>query len=100
MIYWMIFGMFVVTYVPRMLPLVLTKDLHFPPIVEKWLSFIPYAALGALIFPGVMTVTAEAPWIGFVAAACTFLVAWYIRQMIVVLISSVVFLFILQFAFL
>jgi branched-subunit amino acid transport protein len=96
MIYWMIFGMFLVTYLPRMLPMVLTKDLKFPPIVERWLGFIPYAALGALIFPGVLMVDPNHFWIGLVAAGVAFLISWFFRNMIVVLISAILVVFLLQ----
>jgi branched-subunit amino acid transport protein len=96
MIYWMIFGMFLVTYVPRLLPMVLTKDLAFPPLLEKWLSYIPYAALGALIFPGVLTVDQAYPWIGFVAALVTFIISWFFKQMILILITSILVVFMLQ----
>lgn len=95
-IYWMIFGMFLVTYIPRMLPMVFTKDLIFPPILEKWLSYIPYAALGALIFPGVLTVDESYPWIGLVAAMIAFVIAWFSRQIIFVLLGAVLVVFLLQ----
>jgi branched-subunit amino acid transport protein len=95
-IYWMIFGMFLVTYIPRMMPMVFTKDLIFPPLLEKWLSYIPYAALGALIFPGVLTVDANYPWIGLVAAVIAFIIAWFFKQMILVLLAAVLVVFLLQ----
>jgi branched-subunit amino acid transport protein len=96
MIYWMIFGMLLVTYIPRLLPMAFTKDLAFPPLLEKWLSFIPYAALGALIFPGVLTVDDSYPWIGLVAALVTFIISWYSKQMILILMSSILVVFLLQ----
>lgn len=92
----LIIGMFLVTYIPRMLPMVLTKDLIFPPLLEKWLSYVPYAALGALIFPGVFTVLPERPWLGFIASAFAFIVAWYVKQMIIVLLVAVSILFLFQ----
>jgi branched-subunit amino acid transport protein len=96
MIYWMIFGMFLVTYIPRLLPMVFTKDLVFPPLLEKWLSYIPYAALGALIFPGVLTVDQSYPWFGFLAAIIAFILAWFFKQMILILLSSILVVFLLQ----
>ena len=96
MIYWLVFGMFLVTYIPRMLPMVLTKNLTFPTYIERWLSFIPYAALGALIFPKVLTVDPAHPWIGLVAALITFAVSWYTRQMIFSLLISILIVYFLQ----
>jgi branched-subunit amino acid transport protein len=96
MILWMIFGMLLVTYIPRLLPMVFTKDLVFPPLLEKWLSFIPYAALGALILPGVLTVDDSYPWSGLVAALITFIISWYSKQMILIIISSILVVFLFQ----
>jgi branched-subunit amino acid transport protein len=46
-------GMALVTYIPRMLPMVFMKELDLPEKLDKFLSLIPYTMLGALIFPGV-----------------------------------------------
>ncbi|HCF48747.1 MAG TPA: branched-chain amino acid transporter [Syntrophomonas sp.] len=43
-----------VTYIPRMLPLVFLRDIRMPPYLRACLQFIPYAVLGALIFPGAL----------------------------------------------
>jgi branched-subunit amino acid transport protein len=48
-------GMALVTYLPRMLPLMALPDLKLPLRVKAFLQFIPCAALGALIFPGIIT---------------------------------------------
>lgn len=40
-----------VTYIPRMLPLVLLNNINLPPRVNSFLGFIPIAALSALVFP-------------------------------------------------
>ena len=65
----MILGMTAVTYLPRVLPAVLTERLCFGPRFEKFLNLIPYTAMTALIFPGVLTVDAGRPWIGLAGAA-------------------------------
>jgi branched-subunit amino acid transport protein len=49
--------MALVTYIPRMLPLVLLNRLQLPPFIRRQFQFIPYAVLGALIFPGVLDST-------------------------------------------
>ena len=51
-----ILGMCLVTYIPRMLPAVLLDKLKFSPKLEKMLKLIPYTAMSALIFPGVVSV--------------------------------------------
>ena len=59
-----ILGLAVVTYVPRLLPGLLFERYQMPEGFKKWLQNIPYAALGALIFPGI--IHTEKPWIGVV----------------------------------
>lgn len=53
----LILGMMLVTYLPRLLPLAALAQRPLPPRVRRFLSYIPYAALGALIIRGV----AESP---------------------------------------
>jgi len=47
-------GMALVTYIPRMLPMVLLQDIKLSPFLNRFLKFIPYAAIGALVFPGLL----------------------------------------------
>lgn len=47
-IYLIILGMALVTYLPRMIPLVLLNRVDLPPVVLNWLRLIPPAVLGAL----------------------------------------------------
>jgi 4-azaleucine resistance transporter AzlC len=42
-------GMALVTYLPRMLPLVVLSRFQLPPIVLRWLSFVPVSVLSALL---------------------------------------------------
>lgn len=51
-------GMAAVTYLPRLAPLLLLQTLKLPPFLVRFMKFIPYAALAALIFPGVLQSTA------------------------------------------
>jgi branched-subunit amino acid transport protein len=72
-----ILGMALVTYLPRLLPALFMDRFQFPAWFKKWLKSIPYAALGALIFPGILLVDQDQPLLGFagglVAAALSFL---------------------------
>ncbi|MDD3363481.1 MAG: AzlD domain-containing protein [Syntrophomonas sp.] len=47
----------IVTYIPRMLPMVFLSDIRLPRFFNSFLRFVPYAALGALIFPGILNST-------------------------------------------
>lgn len=46
----MIFGMTLVTYIPRALPGVVIKHIRLGRKAEKFLRLIPYTAMAALIF--------------------------------------------------
>lgn len=52
-----VLGMAVVTYLPRMLPLVLLDPQKLPPFIKSFFRFIPCATISALIFPGILTST-------------------------------------------
>jgi branched-subunit amino acid transport protein len=60
----LILGMALVTYLPRLLPAIFMDRFQFPAWFQTWLKSIPYAALGALIFPGVLLVDQDQPLIG------------------------------------
>ena len=47
-------GMMLVTYLPRLLPLVALSQVRLPERVMSWLSYLPAAILSALIFPGAL----------------------------------------------
>ncbi len=72
----LILGMAVVTYIPRALPAVLIDKMNFSPKVEKFLSLIPYTAMAALIFPGVLSVNADHISVGIVGAVVAAVLAW------------------------
>ena len=61
-------GMTLVTYIPRAIPAALSSRMHFPPKVEKFLKLIPYTAMAAIIFPGVLTADAANPAFGIAGA--------------------------------
>ena len=69
-------GMTVVTYIPRMLPVLLLGRVRLGPKTEKFLKLIPYTAMSALVFPGVFSMDATRPWIGLVGVAVPAGLAW------------------------
>jgi len=50
----MILGMSIVTYIPRMFPLVILSKFNMPPLFLKWLRYIPVAVLSALLAPAIL----------------------------------------------
>ena len=74
-IFLMIILMAAVTYIPRAIPAALFHKMRFGKRVEKFLKLIPYTAMSALIFPGVITVDSANPWIGIAGGAVAALLA-------------------------
>ncbi len=51
----LIFLMSLVTFIPRVLPILLLTRCSLPAVVERWLSYIPVAVLAALLAPALFT---------------------------------------------
>jgi branched-subunit amino acid transport protein len=94
----MIIGMGIVTYLPRMLPFVLFKGKKLPPFIQGVLRNVPYATLGALIFPGILLIQ-EDIWYGLLGAAAAFLAAFLGANVIVVVLGSIAVLSIYSYFF-
>ncbi len=47
-------GMLIVTYIPRMLPLLLLASRPLPPLVIAWLKYVPVTVLSALLLPSLL----------------------------------------------
>jgi len=82
--------MALVTYLPRMLPLVLLQNITLPKYIKCLMSYIPYAALGALVFPGVLQSTGsghlDSALTGFLVAI---ILAWFELNLIVVVFGAI-----------
>ena len=89
MIWIIIIGMALVTFIPRVLPVFIMDSIEFPEWLEKWLKAIPYAALGALIFPGIMNTIPDRPWIGLVAGVIAITLAWFRVHILLVVLSAI-----------
>lgn len=85
----LILGMAIVTYIPRLLPFIMVDGKQLSPKLEKFLTFIPYTALGALIFPGVLTAIPEMPLAASAGIAFAFLFAWYKGSVIIPVLGSI-----------
>jgi branched-subunit amino acid transport protein len=77
--------MALVTYLPRMLPLVVLSRFSLPPVLLRWLGFVPVSVLSALLAKellfedGALITTAVHPQL--LAAVPTFLVAAITRSL-------------------
>lgn len=87
-------GMALVTYLPRMLPLVILSRFRLPPAVLRWLGFVPVAVLSALlakellVAEGGLALPPAHPQL--LAAVPTFLVAVYTRSLMGTVLAGIV----------
>jgi len=80
-----ILGMGAVTYLPRLLPVLLLSSKKLPPLVETWLRYVPVAVLSAMLLPSLVVNDGALDFSGnnlfLWAATPTFLVAWKTRSL-------------------
>jgi branched-subunit amino acid transport protein len=77
-------GMGAVTYLPRLLPMLLLSDRRLSPWIARWLSFVPATVLAALLAPGLLCregeLILELDNYFLLAAIPTFFVAWRFKS--------------------
>lgn len=56
-----VIGMTIVTYLPRLIPFMLISGKPLPLRIKRFLEYVPYTALGALIIPGAIGAVPEKP---------------------------------------
>lgn len=93
----LVLGMAVVTYIPRLLPALFLDRIEFPEWFKRWLQSIPYAALGALIFPGVLLVDKDQPLLGLAGGVVAFFLSWINLHITVVMAGSILVVILLQY---
>ena len=49
-----ILGMALVTLIPRVMPVTLLAGRELPPLLTRWLSFVPVSVLAALVAPDLL----------------------------------------------
>lgn len=95
-ILFIILGMALVTAIPRIIPAVIVDKLIFPSWVNRWLEAIPYAALGALIFPAILTVKEGEPHIGLIGGIVAAILALLRLNIIIVVIGAILTVYLLS----
>jgi branched-subunit amino acid transport protein len=74
-IYLLILGMMLVTYIPRLLPSFFVGKLKFSKKFDKFINLIPYTAMTALIFPGVLQMDASHWYVGAIGGVVAIFLA-------------------------
>lgn len=89
MIVLIIIGMSLATMVPRFIPAFLVDKFIFKDWINRWLQAIPYAALGALIFPAILSVKEGEPHIGLIGGLAAIVLSFFGLNIILVVIGSI-----------
>lgn len=79
----------IVTYLPRLVPMYLVDVEKIPGRLKLFLSFIPYAALGALILPGSISAVSGKPLVSALGIASAVIIAWFNSNIIVTVLLTV-----------
>lgn len=86
----LVIGMMLVTFLPRLLPLVTFSQRPLHPLIRRFLTYIPFTALGALIMSGVTQASSGmmAATIGgiTVAAVCS----WFKGGLVLSVLAAIV----------
>jgi branched-subunit amino acid transport protein len=87
-LWFLVLAMGLVTYLPRLVPLVLFQNIPFTPFIRRFLQFIPFAALGSLIFPGVIHSTGD-PSSAIAGTLIAVGLAWFRANIILVVMGAI-----------
>jgi len=89
----LIFLMSLVTFVPRVLPVLLLARRTLPEPVERWLSYVPVAVLAALLAPSLFAPTGEINLAfsinpAFWVSIPVFTIAYFTRNLFITVLSG------------
>ncbi|ABS21713.1 AzlD domain-containing protein [Bacillus cytotoxicus] len=91
----LLIGAGLVTFIPRVLPLIVFQKFQIPDWVLKWLQYIPIAILAALLAQ-VLLMNETMQWDYMIAAIPTFLVAIYTRSLLGTVLTGVIVIILLR----
>lgn len=85
----LIIGMMLVTYIPRMVPLVFLRNLKLSPYLTRVLRFLPACALGALIAPDAFSAVEQAPLVGVAAVVVAAVASLVTKGLLIAVVAGV-----------
>ncbi|WP_308639890.1 AzlD domain-containing protein [Paenibacillus silvisoli] len=98
-----IMGASLVTFIPRVLPLVVLSRVRLPDWAMRWLSFVPIAVMAALVGQELLMEDGELAAITnnveLVAALPTFLVAILTRSLLGTVLAGIITIMVLRYFF-
>jgi len=87
---WIILGLMIVTYIPRLLPFLIISNKKLPGKLRQFLEYVPYAALGALIIPGAINTIPGHPLATAVGLSFAFLYSYLKGGMIITVVGGII----------
>lgn len=90
-----------VTYIPRALPAFIVEKVRLGKKTEKFLKLIPYTAMAALVFPGILSAVGGeyAMYFGLIGGAVAAVLAYFKCPVILSVVASVVSVYVLGLIF-
>lgn len=85
----MILGMTAVTAVPRLIPALFMGKIKINRKVERFLQLIPYTAMAALIFPGILSADPARFYMGLIGGGAALLLSCLKMPVIVSVFAAV-----------
>ena len=88
-------GMAAVTFIPRVVPMLLLPGMKLPKAVERWLSLIAPAIIAALLLPDLVldrssgAPVLSVPNINMLAAVPAFVTAMFTRNMLLTVVAGI-----------
>ena len=98
----LIMGCAFVTWLPRILPFVLVKNIEIPDIVLRWLAYIPVCILSALVIESFFEKQSQIvtiQWMNVVAFIPTLLIALITKSLSKTVIAGVLTMALIRFLF-
>ena len=98
----LILGCALVTWVPRILPFVIVKNLKMPDILLRWLAYIPVCILSALVIEGLFEKQAHIvtiQWMNVMALIPTLVVAVLTKSLSKTVVVGVITMAIMRYFF-
>ncbi|GAA3715898.1 AzlD domain-containing protein [Salinicoccus jeotgali] len=90
----LVVAMFAVTIITRILPAFIIDVFPLPEWLVTYLNYIPYAALGVLIFPGILDAL-ENPLHGLLGGAFAMLLALFRVPLFFIVLGTIVFVYLI-----
>lgn len=90
----LVIALFLATIITRILPAVMVGKKNLPEDFVVFLNFIPYAALGVLIFPGILTAV-DSPLHGILGGIFAVVLAVLRVPLFLIVVGAIVFVYLI-----